>query len=610
MDPVVSMLLGNGVVALALALAAMAASRFRRPALAHALWLLVLVKLLTPPVIRVPVVVPAMAAAQQGADAQEPVAENAVASAVAPDVTESAASTSGAVADSAEGATRDPAVATSAPLKTARETMHAPQTMHAPRGVTAVPAISQVAPVVFIAVWVAGSIVWAALLVVRVRRFRAVLKHAMPMEPQLVARVGELARRMGFSAGPDVRVVPGSVVSPMLYWLGRGPTLVFPASLIDGLAPSQFDAIVTHELAHLRRRDHWARAFEVVVTAVLWWHPLVWIARRGLREAEEQCCDAWVVSLLPDSRRTYADTLVDVVNRFAPPARRALLPPGASGLGEFKHLRRRLVMIMSQEGPNRSMSLVGKVFVGLLAASLLVIPTAAAQENGAKPQAAPPPTASANKDEEVKQLRERIAQLEARLEKAEAQLAAATAAAAQQGNQAGAGGGAGAAAAVQPNQVTQAARDVLKRKARARSALDSRKYKPEQLADCEQLYQVANKNWRAPEAIVSLKQMVEKYPDVNRTGCAVLYLGQMSEGDTRAQYLKQAVDKHSECFYFNGVQVGGFARYLLGHYYAENNKPDEAKKLFDEIIAKYPDSITHGGDLLVKLIAQERAKKE
>lgn len=102
-----------------------------------------------------------------------------------------------------------------------------------------------------------------------------------------------------------------------------------------------------------------------------------------------------------------------------------------------------------------------------------------------------------------------------------------------------------------------------------RMAQDQKKYTSEQLREAEQLYQVANKDWRSAEAKASLQTMIEKYPDVNRTGCAVLYLGQMSEGADREKYLTQAAEKHADSMYGDGVVVGAFARYYLGQHYAK-----------------------------------------
>ncbi|MGA2854152.1 MAG: hypothetical protein ABSE90_08490 [Verrucomicrobiota bacterium] len=135
-----------------------------------------------------------------------------------------------------------------------------------------------------------------------------------------------------------------------------------------------------------------------------------------------------------------------------------------------------------------------------------------------------------------------------------------------------------------------------------RYAQDEQKYTKEQLNDAEQLYQTANQKWGTPEAITNLQAMIKKYPDLDRTGCAVLYLAQMSKGDDRAKYLQDCIDQYNDCFYGDGAQVGPYARFMLAQDYQDNGETAKAKALFDEIKAKYPDAIDHSGKLLVDLI--------
>jgi hypothetical protein len=61
--------------------------------------------------------------------------------------------------------------------------------------------------------------------------------------------------------------------------------------------------------------------------------------------------------------------------------------------------------------------------------------------------------------------------------------------------------------------------------------------------------------------------MIKKYPDINRTGCAMLYVAQKSHGDERARYLQDCIEKFGECMYGDGVQVGAYARFLLAEDY-------------------------------------------
>ena len=145
-------------------------------------------------------------------------------------------------------------------------------------------------------------------------------------------------------------------------------------------------------------------------------------------------------------------------------------------------------------------------------------------------------------------------------------------------------------------------------KARNRMRQDLRTFSDQDRGEIESLYQVANQKWQTQEARDSLKKLIEKYKKANRTGCAILYLGQMSRGDEQIAYLKQAIENHSDCFYGDGVQVGAFARLLLGQAYLKAGDADSAKALFDEIRKKYPDAIDHRGNSLLDQLPQ--AEKE
>jgi tetratricopeptide (TPR) repeat protein len=152
-------------------------------------------------------------------------------------------------------------------------------------------------------------------------------------------------------------------------------------------------------------------------------------------------------------------------------------------------------------------------------------------------------------------------------------------------------------------------------RARQRMRRDAETYSPGELHEIETLYQVANRNWQSPEAQESLKKLVEKYKRANRTGCAILYLGQMSRGDEQIAYFKQAIADYGDCFYGDGVQVGPMARFLLARAYlagVESNEEnaEKAKRLFDEIRKDYPEAVDHRGNSLVEqLPAGKSAEK-
>jgi hypothetical protein len=154
-------------------------------------------------------------------------------------------------------------------------------------------------------------------------------------------------------------------------------------------------------------------------------------------------------------------------------------------------------------------------------------------------------------------------------------------------------------------QAAESRRKAFRERFEKKLAQDQAKYTTEQLRDAEQLYQVANQKWGSTEAIESLQTMIKKYPDINRTGCAMLYVAQKSQGDERARYLRDCIEKFNDCFYGDGVQVGAYARFLLAADYLSKGEQDKAAALHKEIQTQYADAIDHSGKLLVESFKAE-----
>ena len=79
---------------------------------------------------------------------------------------------------------------------------------------------------------------------------------------------------------------------------------------------------MTHELAHLRRGDHWVSRLELAAGLIWWWNPLYWLARARLNAEAELACDAWVVWAFPKDRLAYAEVLFEICAAFPWPSRR------------------------------------------------------------------------------------------------------------------------------------------------------------------------------------------------------------------------------------------------------------------------------------------------
>jgi beta-lactamase regulating signal transducer with metallopeptidase domain len=370
MNSLLHIALSNAVLATALALVAVVVGRFcRRPALTHGLWLLVLLKLVTPPLLKVPVGWPASSPvlpAGPSVSTTEPVEPsiNVPFARGEPDEPEAFAPAEEVVLTPGPAIPADASPPSPPP---------APATI--PAEPFAVPAGWMAAGVVL---WLAGTASWTGLAAVRVRRFRRLLRYAQPAPLWLREEVHALASRLGLRRVPGVWLVPGRL-APMLWAVGSAPRLLVPVGLLDGLTDEQRATLLLHELAHLRRRDHWVRVLEMLTTALYWWHPVVWWARRELREAEEQCCDAWVVWALPGAGRTYATALLECLDFLSDAP--SPLPLGASGIGQTNDLKRRLTMIMRGITPRRLSWGSGVVLAGVGLMLLPLVPSFAQEED-------------------------------------------------------------------------------------------------------------------------------------------------------------------------------------------------------------------------------------
>ncbi len=134
----------------------------------------------------------------------------------------------------------------------------------------------------------------------------------------------------------------------------------------------------------------------------------------------------------------------------------------------------------------------------------------------------------------------------------------------------------------------------LRNQARLRGREDLKNYKPEELEQIEKLYQSWGAKNGDDQKAVALT-LEQKFPKANRTGCAMLYLAQISSGEPQIELLKQVIRDYSDCWYFDGVQVGAYARFILGSLLEKNDRHAEAVACFDELIRLYPDAIGHNG---------------
>jgi beta-lactamase regulating signal transducer with metallopeptidase domain len=176
----------------------------------------------------------------------------------------------------------------------------------------------------------------------QVLRFRRLLIDAIPAPEWLVEEASSVGRRMGVWV-PEIRVV-ARLETPMIWCLGR-PVLLIPGGLIKSLESGRWRAILAHELAHLRRRDHWVRRLELAAGLIWWWNPVYWLTLRNLDHEAELACDAWVLWASPGDRITYAESLIRICSALTTTE---IAVPSLGIVGSGTSFERRLTMILSE----------------------------------------------------------------------------------------------------------------------------------------------------------------------------------------------------------------------------------------------------------------------
>jgi beta-lactamase regulating signal transducer with metallopeptidase domain len=335
------------------------------PAAQHLLWLVVLVKLVTPPVLSWPWALPDPRHTPAAPLPQQPVLpspEPEVDDLVVPLNVEMVA---------APPAAEIPPQAAALPHDGPPTVPAEPETPRVPE--------QNVLPELAVFTWIAGGMLVAAVQAVRLVRLRRRLRGAGPAPAALEQQVREAAASLGVRPIP-VQVVP-VLASPMLCGLGRA-RLLWPEGLEASLGPDGQRAVLVHELAHLRRRDHWTKWLVLAAGCLWWWHPLYWLVRRQLGRAAELACDAWVVATLPDARRAYAEALLEVALRGS---WTAAAEPVLGAAGSRRDFERRLIMILRESSACR-LSLVA--VVAAVALAVLALPGWTLESFGQAPPAA------------------------------------------------------------------------------------------------------------------------------------------------------------------------------------------------------------------------------
>jgi len=179
-------------------------------------------------------------------------------------------------------------------------------------------------------------------------KLRRLCRAAVAVSPAAwSASLRDMAGRLGVTK--RIRIVTSTLIDvpAVVGWIR--PAIVVPAALLANLPATYLDAVLAHELAHLRRRDYLVNALQCGVEVLLFYHPAVWWVSRQVRVEREHCCDDDAAIVCGD-RLEYARAIASLEELRTERSRLAL---AASG-GHLLTRVRRLVEPSFVSGPKMS----------------------------------------------------------------------------------------------------------------------------------------------------------------------------------------------------------------------------------------------------------------
>jgi beta-lactamase regulating signal transducer with metallopeptidase domain len=218
------------------------------------------------------------------------------------------------------------------------------------------------------ALWLGGVLLlslraaggWWQLQVVR-GRARALVPAEVESSFRALAAQFEMGHRVALR-------ISNEVVSPMVMGIWH-VTVIVPLSAAMSLVPEQLEAVLAHELAHVRRWDYLCNLVQTAVECLFFFHPAMWWVSKRAREFREMCCDQVVARACADPA-VYAEALLELEEQRSKRLRMAVALKGDGG-----SLLNRIRRVMGEKTmEKRTMSGVRIAAAGMVLACLYVVP--------------------------------------------------------------------------------------------------------------------------------------------------------------------------------------------------------------------------------------------
>jgi len=217
-------------------------------------------------------------------------------------------------------------------------------------------------PALLVAVWICGFLAVLFVWYARWRRVSASVRESVALREGREVETLRGVERTGGIREPIEMLVSRTSVEPGIFGIAQ-PVLVWPEGISARLEDAHLEAILAHEVCHVRRRDNLAAAMHMLVEAIFWFYPLVWWLGARLVEERERACDEEVLAS-GTQREVYAESILKICEFCV-----GSPLPCVSGV-TGADLKKRIARIMTQ-GFGRKLDFGRKLLLG--AAGMVVV---------------------------------------------------------------------------------------------------------------------------------------------------------------------------------------------------------------------------------------------
>src|SRR5262249_20741923 len=146
--------------------------------------------------------------------------------------------------------------------------------------------------------------------IMRWRRISSAMKSSVALHQGREVNALRRLEQVGGLRKPIAFLLSRCSLDPGIFGITR-PTLIWPEGISTHLDDAHLDAVLAHEVWHVRRHDNLSAMLHMLVEAIFWFHPLVWWLGARLVEERERACDEEVVAL-GNNRQVYAESILKV----------------------------------------------------------------------------------------------------------------------------------------------------------------------------------------------------------------------------------------------------------------------------------------------------------